>query len=198
MVLCLIVPMAIAQDDDPLEGPFGIGAPFFVGGGAILNLGFYTFDTGDTDLDTSLAVLAGFGSLNGGAVIDGGWRFSRALSAGVELGYLASLFNDGGNIVARGFGRAELGPLYLQPHVGAYILAPDIVDYFVVLGDPNADTSDVSAAVTNTYLDVGTKLGIIVGRAPFEITTYVEASYMIGAQSHLRVGLGGGTTIRGE
>ena len=98
------------------------------------------------------------------------------------------------------FGRAEFGPLYAQPHLGTYILIPEIVDVFATLVDFDfsepLEAEDLLDAASNAYFDVGVKVGVISGKA-FKTTFFAEAAYMIGDHPHLRVGIGGGFLLRG-
>ena len=183
---------------DDLSGPFGIEAPLFFGASALGHMGLHDFDSGLEELDEILEALAALTTINLGITIDGGWRFTESLSAGVELGGMYGALLGDIAVLARVFGRAELGALYAQPHLGTYILIPDIVDAFSTLDDFSEplEAEDFLDAASNAYFDVGVKVGVISGKA-FKTTFFAEAAYMIGDHPHLRVGIGGGFLLRG-
>ena len=188
LVLILFGGMVVSAQDaeEELTGPFGISVPFFVGFGGGLNFGIYTFNTGDAALDEALSLLSGFASVQAGGFVVGGYKFSKSLSAGAEIGFLSSLLaaedSTATSFYLRGVGRAKLGPLFAQPHLGGYFLMPDIIAFIAEAGTG----ADPTSAVSGVYLDVGAKVGLLLG--PVQI--HAEVAYMIGQLSHARLGLG--------
>lgn len=156
-----------------------------------MTFGLYSINTGDKEIDEFIEVLAGIASLQVSTSLLGGYRLTEDLAVGAEAGYAFSIFSSEDspptNYYLRGIGRGQWAVFFAQPHIGFYIINPDIVGFTAT-----SLSTNTAGAVAAFYFDVGTKAGFIFG--PVEI--YIEVSYMLGQQSHQRVGGGAALVIQ--
>ena len=110
-----------------------------------------------------------------GPLVDFTYRLSDMIRVGAELGvhFMTMSFNDQAHIFVdlpiRGIVRFQSGPVFLQPHVGAYIGL---------------------SGLEGSWLDLGTKLGFGGSRLKFFLEQEYLVSLSADAKSYLRFGLG--------
>ncbi len=142
--------------------------------GAELSVGYFT-TVGESDFAAATQLILIMLSLRGGFLVDFTYAINEQIKVGGEAGVMyMTISSDVGttswtllDIPLRVIGRFQLGPLFVQPHVGAWLGVSGIDDFL------------------GFNFDVGTKLGL-GGKFKF----YLTGSYIIGTVSYPRFGLG--------